>query len=111
MKQKSLTIVVLVILGVIIAVILVDFANNRPDRRGENPYALDVDQYKEVDQDLISHTETRNFSLGLLNPTGMYFYNDKLYVTGESSLVIISLDGSNSGMFEILPRSTSILVK
>ena len=111
MKKNSLTIVVLVILAVIIGVILVDFMNNRPDRRGENPYALDIDQYKEVDPALISHKETRNFSLGLLGPTSLCLYNDRLYVTGESSLAIISLDGTSAGMFEILPHSTSILVE
>ncbi len=66
MKKRSLTIVVLVILAVIIGVILFDFISNRPDRRGNNPYALDMDQYKEVDPALISHKETRNFALGLL---------------------------------------------
>lgn len=111
MKKKSLTIVILVILAVIIAVILVDFLNNRPDRRGENPYALDVDQYTEVDPELISHKETRNFSLGSLNPTGMCYYEGKLYVTGGTSMAVISMDGTSSGMFDILPRSTSIIVE
>jgi uncharacterized alpha/beta hydrolase family protein len=47
MKKRGLTIVILVILTVIIAVIVVDFLSNRPDRRGVNPYALEVDQYKD----------------------------------------------------------------
>jgi sugar lactone lactonase YvrE len=110
MKKKSLTIVILLILAVIITVILVDFLNNRPDRRGENPYALDVDQYKDVDPALISHKETRNFSLGSLAPTGMCYYEDQLYVTGGSSMAVIDMDGTSSGMFDILPRSTSIIV-
>ncbi|MCK4747910.1 MAG: NHL repeat-containing protein [Bacteroidales bacterium] len=111
MKKRSLTIVILVILVVIIAVIMVDFLNNRPDRRGKNPYALDIDQFKEVDPDLISHKETRNFSLGSLSATGMCYYEEKLYVTGASSMAVISMDGSSSGTFEILPRSTSIIVE
>jgi hypothetical protein len=68
MKKRGLTIVILVILTVIIAVIVVDFLNNRPDRRGENPYALEVDQYKEVDPELISHRETRKFRSGVVDP-------------------------------------------
>ncbi len=110
MKRKSLTIVILLILGVIITVIVVDFLNNRPDRRGGNPYALEVDQYKEVDEQLISHEETRIFSLGLLIPSGMSYHEDKLFIAGNSSLVVITLDGSPAEMFEIFPRASAIEV-
>ncbi|MCK4990597.1 MAG: hypothetical protein KAS29_08930, partial [Bacteroidales bacterium] len=65
MKKRSLTIVVLVIVMIILGVIIVDFLGNQPDRRGKNPYALKIDQYAVVDDSLISHKETRNFSLGL----------------------------------------------
>jgi hypothetical protein len=110
MKKRGLTIVILVILTVIIGVIVVDFMNNRPDRRGENPYALDVDQYKEVDPELISHKETKNFDLGLLIASDMSLYNKSLYISGNSSLVVIPLDGKPANMFEILPRASCLEV-
>jgi len=108
MKKRSLTIVVLVILAVIIGVIIIDFMNSRPDRRGENPYAYDVDEYMKVDEGLISHKETRNFSLGTLTATGICYYNDRLFLVGDSSLVVISPDGSPDGMYDILPNPTCI---
>ncbi len=111
MKKRSLTIVVLVILAVIIGVILFDFLTKRPDRRGTNPYALEVDQYKVVDEALISHKETRNFSLGLLTASGIYYHNDSLFIVGESSLVVITKDGTSAGLFEILPHPTSLVVE
>lgn len=110
MKKRGLTIVILVILTVIIGVIVVDFLNNRPDRRGANPYALEVDQFKEVDPELISHRETRNFDLGLLIPTDMCLYDHTLYVSGNSSMVVIPLDGRPATMHEILPRATCLEV-
>jgi sugar lactone lactonase YvrE len=110
MKKRGLTIIVLVILGVIIGVILFDFLSNRPDRRGSNPYALEVDHYKVVDEELISHEETRNFSLGLLAPAGIDYLNDSLYIAGESSLAVISRDGSSATLREILPHPTCIEV-
>ena len=108
MKRRSLTIVILVIVAVIIAVIVVDFLNNRPDRRGDNPYALEVDQYKAVDESLISHTETRKYDLGLLVATGMDLFNGKLYISGNSSVAILSPDGTASDMFEIPAGAVSI---
>lgn len=110
MKKRSLTVVVLVIIVLIIVVITVDFMNNRPDRRGENPYALEVDQYREVDPELISHTESRNLSLGSLAASAMDFYDGKLYVVGGSSLLIIYPDGKVDASFEILSSPTCLLV-
>ncbi len=110
MKKRSLTIVVVVILAVIIGVILFDFINSRPHKRGVNPYALNVDEYKVVDEALISHKETRNFSLGLLAAKGIFLHNDSLFIAGESSLAIISTNGASMGLYEILPHPTSIIV-
>jgi len=110
MKKRSLTIVVLVIVLGILAVIVVDFMGNRPDRRGKNPYALEVDRYREVDESLLSHKETRNFSLGLLISSDMSLYGDRLYISGNSSLVVLPLDGSQATMYEILPGATCLEV-
>ena len=110
MKKRGLTIVILVIVGIILGVILVDFFGNRPDRRGENPYALEVDQYREVDEELISHKETRNFSLGLMISSDMSLHENILYVSGNSSLVVLPLDGAPATMHEILPGATCLEV-
>ncbi len=111
MKKRSLTIVVLVILALIIAVIAVDFMNNRPDRRGANPYALEVGQYKVVDPELISHRETRNLSLGSLTANAMDYHNNRLYIVGDSSLVIVLPDGTVEGGFDILPLPVCLHVE
>lgn len=110
MKKRGLTIVILVIVGIIMGVILVDFFGNRPDRRGENPYALEVDQYREVDTELISHKETRNFSLGLMTSSDMSLHENILYVSGNSSLVVLPLDGAPATMHEILHGATCLEV-
>ncbi len=110
MKKRSLTIVVLVIIVIILGVIIVDFLGNRPDRRGENPYVLEVKQYREVDPELISHREIRNFSLGLMIASDMSYYNQTLYISGNSTLAVISLNGSQSTLHEIPPGATSLEV-
>ena len=101
---------VLVIVLIILGVIIVDFMGNRPDRRGKNPYALEVDQYRAVDAELISHKETRNFSLGLLIASDMSYHKNTLYISGNSSLVVLPLDGSQATMHEILPGATCLEV-
>lgn len=110
MKKKSLTAVILVILLVIIMVIVVDFINNRPDHRGANPYALQVEHFKDVDPSLISHQETRNLSLGSLKGSAVVYAEEKLFVVGDSSLVMMRPDGSAAEQFAIDPHPTCLLV-
>jgi len=110
MKNRGLVIVVLVIIGVILGVILVDFLGNRPDRRSKNPYALDVNQYRKVDPSLISHREIRNFSLGLLIASDMSPFDSILYISGNSSLVVLPLNGSRATMHPIPPGATCLEV-
>ncbi len=111
MKKRGLTIVVLLIVLVIITVIVVDFLNNRPDRRGSNPYALEVEHFKDVDSKLISHKETRNLSLGSLKGSALVYARGKLFVTGSSNLVIMDTDGSGPQKYDILPGSVALLVE
>ncbi|MGW8314566.1 MAG: hypothetical protein ACWGNV_03120 [Bacteroidales bacterium] len=111
MNKRALTVLVLVIIGIIIGVIGFDFFSKRPDRMGSNPYALDVNQFRDVDEALISHNETRNFSLGLLAPAGIDYLNDTLFIAGEASMALISRDGSTATLHEILPHPTCITVE
>jgi hypothetical protein len=108
MKKQYWTILVLAILAIIVAVIVADFTGNRPDRRGSNPYALDMDALREVDEELISHRETRNFSLGSLAATGICLYGDMLYLVGDSSLLFLSPEGVPQDIRQILPGPTCI---
>ncbi|MDX2431606.1 MAG: hypothetical protein QNK35_11775 [Bacteroides sp.] len=111
MKKRGLTIVVLVIVLVIITVIVVDFLNNRPDRRSANPYALKVEHFKDVDPELISHKEIRKLSLGSLKGSAIVYAEGKLFVAGDSSLVIMGPDGSSPQRFTIDPLPTCLLVE
>ena len=111
MKKKGLTVVILVIVLVIITVIVVDFLNNRPDRRSANPYALEVEHFKDVDPNLISHEETRLLSLGSLNGSALIYAEEKLIVAGDSSLVMMEPDGSNPQKFSIDPHPICLLME
>lgn len=111
MKRRSLTIIVLLILALIVAVILVDFLGNRPDRRGSNPYALEVEQYKDVDPELISHEEARNLGLGQLHAAALVAHSGKLYLAGDSTLAVISTGGELLERFGIFPGPATLLVE
>jgi len=109
MKKRSLTAVILVILGVILGVIIFDFLGNRPDRRGANPYALEVDEFLEVDEELIGYRETRNYALGGFTANAICHHKGSLVLVGDSLLLVLGTDGTREDYFNIPAGSTCVL--
>ena len=92
--KKTGIIVFLVVLAVLVVVVIVsDFISTRPDRQPENPFALSLDEYKNVDPELIKYKETRNLKLNFAAPEGIAYKDEKLYVVGDQILQIISKEG------------------
>ena len=94
MKNKGIVIFLIVLAVVIITVVVVDYSSERPDKSEANPYEFNIDEYKNVNPELIKYKETKNFKIGFDNPTGIAINDDKIYVTGDRSLKIIDLSGN-----------------
>lgn len=93
MNKKTLSILILLVFIIIIAVIIIDFTTGKPDKRGDNPYAYDVEEYREVDESLIHYTETRNFTMSGSKASAIDYYNGNLYIAGEGFLQVITING------------------
>jgi len=93
MKNKGIIIFLLVMAVVIVAVFVSEFLSDRPDRSKPNPFAYDVDEFKNVDPDLILYKESKNFKIGFDEPAAIAVGNDKIYVAGDSKLKIIDFSG------------------
>ncbi len=93
MKNKGIVIFLIILAVIIVAVIVVDYSSQRPNKSEANPYEYNIDEYKDVEPELISYKETKNFKIGFENPTGIDFNNGKIYVTGDNSLKIIDETG------------------
>ncbi len=93
MKNKGIVIFLIVMAVVIIAVIAVDYLSGRPDKSTPNPFAYDVNNFKNVPEELILFKETKNFKLGFEVPSSLTIEAGKLYVSGDNKLQIIDLNG------------------
>lgn len=94
MNRRVLIIAILVMLTLIFGLILFDFMDDKPDKRGKNPFALKVDHLRDVDEKDVSHKESRQFGLGGLEASDMFLFDGKLYVAGKTSLGVVGVDGS-----------------
>jgi DNA-binding beta-propeller fold protein YncE len=93
MKNKGIVIFLIFLAVVIIGIIAADFISNMPDKRGENPYELNVDEFSKVDSSLILYKEKKNFKIGFNEPAGICYRNEKIYIVGDNSLVEIDPSG------------------
>ncbi len=108
MKNKSFTLIILVVITVIIAVILIDFQGNKPGKKGPNPYKYEMDDLSYVDSSLIHYRETRNISLDQMKAQGFDLEEDIVYLAGEQFLMAVYPDG-NRVFFETLEDTGTCL--
>jgi hypothetical protein len=93
MKNKGIIIFLIVLAVVIIGVIAGDYISGRPDKSAPNPFAYDVNDFKNVPDELIHFKETKNFKLGFEQPKAITINDDLLYVAGDNKIQTIDISG------------------
>ncbi len=111
MSKKSIGILILVIIGIIITIIILDFLGNRPNNRGDNPYEYNVEEFKAVDASLIHYKETKNIPLGDIIARGMDIFKGDIYITGQNFLQVIQINGVKKLNVELEETGICLLVK
>ncbi|HRX11905.1 MAG TPA: 6-bladed beta-propeller [Draconibacterium sp.] len=110
MKNKGIIIFLIVLAVVIIAVIAGDYLSGRPDKSAPNPFAYDVNDFKNVPEELIHYNESKNFKLGFEQATAITIDSDKLFVTGDKKLQIIDLSGKLLSEINLQDKSKTVEV-
>ncbi len=93
MKNRAIIIFLILLAAISVFIIIGDFKSTRPDKQGENPFDLNLDEYKDVAPELIKYKEVKNFKLDIKGLAGISYDNGNLYVAGDSSVQVISLEG------------------
>ncbi len=94
MKNKGIFIFLISLALIIVLVIVFDFVGGQPDKRSGNPYELNVEQYKEVDPELIQYKETKQIRIDAEKPHGISWHDNKIGVVADNYLQIIDNYGN-----------------
>jgi len=94
MKNKGIIIFLIVLAVIIVAVIAGDYISKRPDKSEANPYEYNIDEFKDVDEELVLYKETKNFKIGFEAPSAITIANDKIFVSGDAKIKVIDLSGT-----------------
>jgi hypothetical protein len=103
MKNKGIVLFLLILAAIIVTMIVADFRSERPGKGKPNPYAYNINEFKNVDPSLINYRESKNFRIGFESPVAIAVHDDKIYVAGDNLLKIIDLNGRLLKEFDI-PR-------
>ena len=108
MDKKIKILLIVVILGVA-GVVLYDSLSTRIDKRPDNPWQYDVEEFKTVDEKLLSHREVRRIEID--EPVALAWQNGKLFLLAGNSLQIITPEGREllSKRLDQNPRSIWVM--
>jgi len=109
MQKKLIYIFLGIIAVIIIAVVVGDVLSSRPDKRGDNPFALEVSDLKEVDPDLILYKETKNLKLPPKEYRGMDIKGNELFILSDNQVQVINTDGDEKMIFDLPESPRAIL--
>jgi hypothetical protein len=108
MDKKIKVLLIVVILGVA-GVVLYDSLSTRIDKRPDNPWQYEVEEFKSVDEKLLSHREVRRIEID--EPVALAWQNGKLFLLAGNSLQIITPEGREllSKRLDQNPRSIWVM--
>jgi hypothetical protein len=86
-----------------------DFLSTRSSKTVENPFAYDIDEFKQVDANLIAYTETMQINLQT-NATAIAYSKQKLYLLYDSYLQIITTHGQEKERIAIPNKPLSMAI-
>lgn len=85
----------------IVAVIVFTYTDSKPKKAKKNPYEYNVDEYKKVNQELISHSETRQFKIKTGEHGALATHGGNIYFAGNQQLSVISPGGEMIRQFPV----------
>ncbi len=91
--NKKIQITLIVAIAIVAGIVLFDSLSTRIDKRPDNPYEYNIDEFKVVDENLISYREARQIAIETGQPKALTWFQGNLYLLTESHLQILTPEG------------------
>lgn len=105
MKNKIIGIFILLLLGIIILMVVLDFSSSRIDNIPENKYELNMDSLKDIGQYPISHNEIKQINLAKFAAKSIDVNNGQIYISSNRIVRVIDEDGR---LIKIIPTKPNL---
>ncbi len=109
--NRKIQIIIIAAIIVVAGIVLFDSLATRIDKRPDNPYEYNIDEFRKVGESLISYRETRQIALETPNPKAIAWHNGNLYLLFDQSLQVISTDGREIMKRVVDKASIALMIK
>ena len=110
MKNKGIIIFLIILAVIIVGVIVGDFISKRPDKMAPNIFEYNIDEFKNVPDELIHYKETKNFKIGFEEPAAITIENEKIFLVGDKKLKVIDISGKLLNEIELSDKPQTVEV-
>jgi lipopolysaccharide export system protein LptC len=110
MKNKYISLFLIILALLIVAVIAIEYVNSKPKKAKQNPFEYNVDEFKQVDPKLISHAEKRQIKVKLNGKAGITTFDGKIYLAANNTVSVISPEGKLLSSFNASDDTRAIAV-
>lgn len=97
--MKKSTTFIIVVGGVLIIALFFLLMKGKEKQRRINPWEYSVEEFRQVDDSVVSHRETKRIRLGHEDPMDIAFKKGNLFILFEKSLQIIDMEGNEKQFF------------
>jgi hypothetical protein len=108
--NKKIQITLIIALAIVAGIVLFDSLSTRVDNRPDNPYEYNIDDFKEVDADLITYREVRQINIETGEPRAFSWHQGNLYLLTDAQLQVISPDGREVMKTSTEPNPSAITI-
>ena len=101
MKRKHINILLIILTLAIVIIIGKDFIGNKAGKNIDNPYKLDIDQFKKIDSTTVLYKEIKNFPVNDSSPKGIAVSGKQILVLVEKQLISYDYSGKELSRFDL----------
>lgn len=111
MKNKGIVIFLIILALVIVAVFVGEYMSDKPNKSEANPYEYNIDEFKDVNDDLVIYKETKNLKIGFEEPDAIAVGDGEIYVAGDATMKIVNFSGTLLKEFRLPGKPHSLEIK
>ncbi len=101
MKNKGIAVIIIALAAVIVLLVTIDFSSTRVDKRPDNPYEYEVDEFKEVPEEVIHYKETKQLRIPGNVLKGLTYHEGRMFIISDRSVRVVDLTGTQLNRFEL----------
>ncbi len=91
--MKKTTTLILIISGILLIVLFFILMKRKEAQRSINPFEYSVEEFKQVEEEQISHKEIKRIRLSDADPQGISYQAGNIYILFKGHLQVIDLNG------------------